>query len=113
IRGGDNQFVSAEVDATGIVFVVWSDCRFRKNCSSNDIVFATTADGVHWSPVHRVPIDGLTSGVDHLIPGIGVDVATSGGAHLGLAFYQVHAGCAFADCRLQAGFVSSVDGGAN
>ena len=114
IRGGASQFVSAEIDGSGNIFVAWSDCRFRKNCSSNDIVFATTADGVHWSLVQRVPIDGLASGLDHLIPGIGVDVATSGGAtHVGLAFYQVQAGCAFADCRLQAGFVSSVDGGAH
>lgn len=114
IRGGAYQVVSAEIDGSGNVFVAWSDCRFRKNCSSNDIVFATTADGIRWSPVQRVPIDGLVSGVDHLIPGIGVDVATSGGdAHIGLAFYQVQAGCAFADCRLQAGFVSSVDGGAH
>ena len=114
IRAGDYQFVSAEIDGAGTVFVAWSDCRFRKNCTSNDIVFATTADGVHWSPVQRVPIDGLASGVDHLIPGVGVDTATSGGgAHVGLAFYQVQAGCAFADCRLQAGFVSSVDGGAH
>jgi hypothetical protein len=112
IRGGSYQYVSAEIDGSGLVFVVWSDCRFRSNCSSNDIVFATTADGIHWSPVQRVPIDGLASGVDHLIPGIGVDVATSGGgAHVGLAYYQVQAGCAFADCRLQAAFVSSGDGG--
>jgi hypothetical protein len=114
IRGGDTQFVSAEIDGSGNVFVAWSDCRFRKNCSSNDIVFATTADGVRWSPVQRVPIDGLTSGVDHLVPGIGIDVATSGEeTHIGLAFYQMQSACAFDDCRLQAGFVSSVDGGAH
>ena len=112
IRGGDYQFVSAEIDGSGTLFVTWADCRFRSNCTSNDIVFATTHDGIHWSAVQRVPLDGLTSGVDHLIPGIGVDVATSGSsAHLGLAFYQVQAGCAFADCRLQAGFVSSTDAG--
>ena len=114
IRGGHSQFVSAEIDGSGKVFVAWSDCRFRKNCSSNDIVFATTVDGVHWSAVRRVPIDGLSSNLDHLIPGIGVDTGTSGaGAHIGLAFYQVQAGCAFADCRLQGAFISSVDGGAS
>jgi hypothetical protein len=112
VRGGDDTFVSAEIDGAGTLYVAWSDCRFRKNCSSNDIVFATTADGIHWSPVQRVPIDGVASGVDHLIPGIGVDVLTSGpSARIGLAFYRMNAGCSFSDCRLEAAFVSSIDAG--
>ena len=32
-------------------------------------------DGVDWSDAARVPIDGVTSGVDHFIPGLAVDPA--------------------------------------
>jgi hypothetical protein len=40
---------SAEIDADGTVYVVWADCRFRTNCSSNDIVMSTTRDGTTWT----------------------------------------------------------------
>src|SRR6476659_3885724 len=60
---------SAEIDGTGRVFVAWEDCRFRAKCSSNDIVFSTSTQGTAWSAAARVPIDPVTSGVDHFIPG--------------------------------------------
>ena len=69
---------SAEIDAAGKVYVAWQDCRFRTRCSANDIVFSTSTDGVTWSAVTRVPIDTTTSGVDHFIPGLGVNPTTSG-----------------------------------
>src|SRR5204863_7627877 len=79
---------SAEIDGSGNVYVAWEDCRFRKNCSSNDIVFSTSTDGVTWTDAKRVPIDPLTSGADHFIPGIAVDRRTSGaGAHVALTYY--------------------------
>src|SRR4051795_12672640 len=53
---------TAEISANGTTFVAWEDCRFRKKCSSNDIVFSSSADGVHWGKVARVPIDAVTSG---------------------------------------------------
>ena len=113
IRGGDTQFISAEVDGAGRIYAAWSDCRFRKNCSSNDIVMSTTTDGIHWSAVKRIPIDEVGSNVDHLLPGLGADPATSGsGAHIGLVYYSVESACSFADCRLRVGFVGSVDRGA-
>jgi hypothetical protein len=31
---------SAEIDAAGNVYVAWQDCRFRRGCSSNDIVLS-------------------------------------------------------------------------
>ena len=64
---------SAAVDGTGTVWVVWEDCRFRTNCATNDLVYSTSNDGVSWSAVTRVPIDDVTSTVDHFIPGIGID----------------------------------------
>src|SRR5437667_1966246 len=55
---------SAEIDANGTVYVVWADCRFRTNCSSNDLVLSSSADGVTWTKPARIPIDPNTSTVD-------------------------------------------------
>jgi len=104
---------SAEVDAAGKVYVSWQDCRYRTGCTSNDIVYATSTDGVAWAPVVRVPIDATNSGVDHFIPGLAVDRATSGNTGrvaLGYYYYPV-AACNASTCQLTVGFVSSTDGG--
>ena len=105
---------SAEVDKNGNVYVVWQDCQFRSSCSSNDIVMSTSQNGHAWSARVRIPIDGVGSTVDHFIPGIGVDRATGGAsAHLGLTYYYYPvAACSLSTCQLDAGFVSSTDGGA-
>ena len=105
---------SAEVDGSGKVYVVWHDCQFRASCSSNDIVMSTSTDGVTWTAKTRIPIDLVNSTVDHFIPGIGVDRASSGGsARLALAYYYYPvSGCSGSTCDLTAGFVSSLDGGA-
>ena len=44
--------------AGGKIYVVWEDCRFRANCTSNDLVYVTSTNGTTWSAV-RVgdPID--------------------------------------------------------
>jgi hypothetical protein len=111
---------SAEIDGGGKVYVTWEDCRFRLDCSTsagaNDIVMSTSADGVTWSAVSRVPIDPTNSGVDHFVPGLGVDPLTSGaGAHLALAYhYLPDTACGGPTaCELDVGFVSSLDGGAH
>jgi hypothetical protein len=106
---------SAEIDAAGKVFVAWEDCRFEPRCSANDIVMSSSADGINWSPVARVPIDAVGSGADHFIPGLAVDPATSGaGAHLGLTYYYYPDGsCTEATCELDVGFISSPDAGAS
>src|SRR5215469_1176809 len=66
-------FPSVATDHTGRIYISWPDCRFRPNCASNDMVLTTSADGVHWAPVTRIPIDPVTSNVDHLGGGLGVD----------------------------------------
>jgi hypothetical protein len=106
---------TAEIDGAGNAYVAWEDCRFRTKCASNDIVFSTSSDGVKWSDVARVPIDDVTSIVDHFIPGLGVDRATSGaGAHLALTYYFYPDGnCTTETCQLEVGFISSPDGGAH
>ena len=105
---------TAQIDAGGNVYVIWQDCRFRTNCASNDLVMSTTADGTTWSAPARIPIDAVSSTVDHFIPGLGIDPNTSGAsAHLGLTYYYYPvANCTSSTCALYAGFISSLDGGA-
>jgi hypothetical protein len=104
---------SAEIDGLGKVYVVWQDCRFRKRCASNDLVMSTSTNGTSWSTPVRIPIDAVTSTVDHFIPGLAVDRATSGStAHLALGYYAYPtANCSSSTCQLQVGFISSADGG--
>ena len=69
---------SAQEDASGKVYVVWNDCRFRASCQSNDIVMSTSTNGTTWTPVVRIPIGSVTGDADHMIPGIGIQPGTSG-----------------------------------
>jgi len=105
---------SAEVDGAGTVYVAWQDCRFRSGCPANDIVYSTSSDGLTWSAVTRVPIDPTGSNIDHFLPGIAVDRATSGStAHVALGYYYFPvSNCSTSTCELTVGFVSSLDGGA-
>jgi hypothetical protein len=104
---------TAEIDASGKVYVVWPDCRFEPGCTANDLVLSTSTDGTNWSPVTRIPLDPIGSGVDHFIPGLAVNNATSGaGAQLALAFYfYPNASCTAATCQLEVGSSTSADGG--
>jgi len=104
---------SAAVDGAGTIWVVWEDCRFRATCSTNDLVYSTSADGVIWSPVTRIPIDDISSTVDHFIPGIGIDPATSAAsAHVGLHYYYYsQSSCDVSTCQLFVGYISSANGG--
>jgi hypothetical protein len=103
---------SAEIDGAGTVYVVWADCRFRANCSSNDLVLSSSSDGITWTAPARIPIDPVTSTVDHFIPGLAVDRATAGNtAHLTLTYYYFPVSDCGTVCDLYVGFVSSQDGG--
>jgi hypothetical protein len=105
---------TAEIDGGGTVYVAWEDCRFEKRCTSNDIVFSTSSDGMHWSKPALIPIDPIGTGVDHFIPGLAVDPATSGaGAHLALTYYFYPDAACDNDCQLDVGYISSPDGGAH
>ncbi len=101
---------SAEVDGAGTVYVAWSDCRFRSSCRQNDIVLthSTNATGTTWATITRVPIDATTSKIDHFIPGLTVNEATSGStAQLGVTYYFYASG----STSLQVGFLSSTNAG--
>jgi len=72
---------------------------------------STSVDGIHWSPVQLIPIDPLASGIDHIVPGLGVDKHTSGKTtHLALTYYY-HATNCHSNCQYYTGFVSSTDAG--
>jgi hypothetical protein len=105
---------SAEIDASGKAYVAWEDCRFRAKCSGNDIVLSSSSGGQSWSAPVRVPIDPVTSGADHFIPGLAVDPGTSGSsAPLALAYYFYPDATCTGGCQLDVGFISSPDGGAH
>ena len=102
---------SAEIDGAGTVFVAWTDCRFRRACKTNDIVLSKSLNGTgtSWSAVSRVPIDGANSSIDHFIPGLAVNKATSGAtAQLGLTYYFYPTA---KSTSLGVGFISSTNAG--
>ena len=81
-----------------------------RSALANDIVFSHVGRRRAWSARRRVPIDPVTSTVDHFIPGLAVDPATSGAStHLALTYYfYPNANCGGA-CRLEVGYISSPD----
>ena len=81
-----------------------------QGCKANDIVISHSlnATGTSWSAVTRVPIDATGSGIDHFIPGLAVNKATSGAtAQLGLTYYFYPKG----STQLSVGFTSSANAG--
>ena len=106
-------FPSTGIDKAGKLYVVWSDCSFRKNCRTNDLVMSTSTNGKKWTTAVRIPIDPLTSTVNHFIPGLAVDRATSGKtAHLTATYYYYpQANCNDSTCQISVGFTTSQDGG--
>ncbi len=81
-------------------------------CKTNDLVIthSTNATGTTWSSITRVPIDATNSGIDHFIPGLAVNKATSGAtAQLGLTYYFYPSG----STSLSVGFLSSTNAGSS
>ena len=104
---------SAAIDAKGKVYVAWPDCRFRAGCSSNDIVYSKSGSGTLWTAAKRVPIDPVSSTVDHFITGMAIEPGTSGTtAHVALAYYYYPVSNCGNSCQLFAGFIQSSSGGA-
>ena len=105
--------ISSAIDAKGKVYVAWSDCRYRTGCAENDIVYSTSTSGKKWTAVQRVPIDPVTSTVDHFITGLGIAPGTSGKkAQLALAYYDYPVSSCSSNCQLYAGFIQSSTAGA-
>ncbi len=74
---------------------------------------STSTNGATWTAPARIPIDSLTSIVDHFIPGLAIEPATSARtAHRALTYYYYSAAnCGASTCALYTGFISSPDGG--
>jgi hypothetical protein len=106
-------FPSTGIDKSGKIFIVWSDCSFRKNCGTNDLVIVSSTNGTKWTKPARIPIDPLTSTVDHFIPGLAVDRDSSGKTgHLATTYYYYpQANCTDSTCQIHVGFSVSDDGG--
>ena len=104
--------VAAQMDAAGRVYVVWADCRFRTNCSSNDIVYSTSTNGTTWTAPARVPIDPVASTVDHFTPGFAIQRGTSGStAHLAVTYnFFPNSNCG-STCKLSVGYICSATAG--
>jgi len=104
---------SAEISGDGKIYVVWEDCRFRSNCYTNDLVYTTSTNGSTWTAVQRIPIDSVTSTVDHFIPGVGVDRNSSGASiRVGVTYYYYpNVSCTASTCQLRVGFIKSSNGG--
>jgi hypothetical protein len=113
LRSSSVPLPSVGIDKQGEIYIVWVDCRFRHTCTTNDLVMSTSRNGRQWTSPSRIPIDGLSSRVDHFIPGLGVDPSTSGAsAHLtAIYYYFPDAACDGNACRLHVGFTTSQDGG--
>jgi hypothetical protein len=105
--------IAAQMDAAGTAYVAWADCSFRTNCSSNDIVFSTSTNGTTWTAPARVPIDAVTSTVDHFTPGLAIKRGTSGStAQIALTYnFFPKANCGTV-CNLSVGYIASANGGA-
>ena len=103
---------SAAIDGAGTVYESWPDCSFESGCSANDIVYSSSTDGVHWTPKVRIPLDAIGSNVDHFIPGLGIDIRTSGSsAHMAVTYYYYPVSNCGNNCQLVAGFSISNNGG--
>jgi hypothetical protein len=104
--------IAAAIDARGKVYVAWPDCRYRTGCAENDIVYSTSKNGTKWSAVKRVPIDAVTSTVDHFIIGLGIAPGTKGAkAHVALDYYYYPVSNCGNNCQLYAGLIQSSTGG--
>jgi hypothetical protein len=103
---------STAIDGAGNVYVSWSDCSFESGCNANDIVYASSSDGIHWGSKVRIPLDPIGSGVDHFINGMGIDIRTSGStAHMAMTYYYYPVANCGNNCQLTAGFSISNNGG--
>ena len=109
---------TVDIDASGTVYAAWSDCRFHSGCATDDIVYATSTDGITWSAPKRVAADPVTTGTDKFIPGFGVQPGTGGAsAHLSAVYYTYSStACTgttpITACQVQAQYTTSKNGGA-
>jgi hypothetical protein len=98
---------SAAVDRSGVVYAAWADCRFRPNCSADDIVWTRSSAPGQWTPVRRVPLAPRRSPTELVLPDLAVD-----GNRLALSYYSATSGgCVEGACVLDVYLVTSKNAG--
>ena len=80
----------AEVDASGTVYLAWSDCQLHPNCNGTDLMLSRSADGVQWSAPARIPTGVARDGAHDVVPGLAADPLRGG--RLALAWYRLQPG---------------------
>jgi hypothetical protein len=94
---------TATVDAAGVVYVAWLDCRFRARCATDDIVWSRSPAPGNWTTVRRIPLGPLRSRSQFVLPDLAV-----AGSRLALTYYAVStADCTEATCLLDVYLVTS------
>jgi len=104
---------STSVDADGVIYTVWSDCRFETHCTSNDVVLIKSNDGQNWSQLMRLPLHLIGSGSDHFNPVISLDpTSRSPNARLFVTYYYLLDNkCKDEACEIHIASTFSNDGG--
>ena len=103
---------SADVGADVTLYVAWHDCRLRPGCRANDIVIATSVDGVRWSAARSVRTGPRGATADSFVPGLAVDGSDSPARELAIVHYAMPTNrCGFSSCRIDVWFARSSDGG--
>ena len=97
---------SADVGPDGTVHVTWHDCRFRPSCAANDVLVASSADGISWTAPLRAP---RVPGHESFLPALAAD---PGSQAVAVLFYSAPAGCRGSRCRLDAWLAVSPEHGA-
>jgi len=100
---------SVTIDPAGKLYAVWHDCRFRPACTANDLVLATSTDGLAWTAPVQIPLAAGGVPVDAFLPAIVADPTAP--AHLGLLYGHWQPGSCPSDCLLEIAFVSTTNGG--
>ena len=104
---------SADVDSGGTIYAAWGDCRFRSECTVDDVVVSRSRDGLSWSAPERVPLVGRESDLQAFVPGLAVDPTTGGStARVAVVAYTQSTSCAWETCRgIDVVLASSRNGG--
>jgi hypothetical protein len=77
---------TATIDGTGNVYAAWPDCRFRRACRANDIVWSRSGSPGTWTAVQRVPLASLGStSTTFTLP----DLAAASANRLALSYYAL------------------------
>jgi hypothetical protein len=98
----------------GTLYATWSDCRFRE-CERNDIVLATSRDGVRWSEPAVVPTGAVVAddAVDYFLPAVAASRAGRKVAVLYHSLRQPDYCGAECSATIDVWLVESADGGRN